>query len=119
MPTYSFECSKCGKITEKFYASYKLRPRTVGCDECANVANFVIDAPAIHWRHTPKDPFRMVPDNPVKSQVPSNYGVTVTDSKPVPQGLPDGSTMKKKLRNKGRKNYRTKRKDKNVAVKEF
>lgn len=115
MPTYSFECPTCGKITEKFYASYKLRPGKVDCDECSNPAHFVIDAPAIHWHHTPKDPLRRVPSNPVKAQVPLEYyrkkggpNPSITPNFNEKTGAPDTKIVptpeaeRKKYRRKGR-----------------
>lgn len=115
MPTYSYECPTCAAHLERWFKSYRERTDEVDCPECGGYAKFVIDAPAITWRHTPKDPFRRVPDNPVKTTVPSNYNITPNRTEIVP--APE--SMKKKFRLNGKRNNR-KRSDKHKsAVKEY
>ena len=43
MPTYDFECDKCGKIWEEFYKAFSLKPETVAC-KCGGKAHQKIGA---------------------------------------------------------------------------
>ena len=38
MPLYEYKCSKCDKIIDKFYVSYKERKNKIECPDCGSLA---------------------------------------------------------------------------------
>lgn len=61
MPTYEYECRKCGKVSENF-ASVREKPEHIPCTGCGDTAHAIVSGSHIHWQHTDKEV--RIPSNP-------------------------------------------------------
>jgi putative FmdB family regulatory protein len=47
MPTYTYWCSECQKISDAFYSLKETRPDQVQCNSCDKQANYQLAAPMV------------------------------------------------------------------------